>query len=85
MGKTAIITLLLDNDVDPSEKSNDGSVLHRAVLSDNAEIIQLVLGKIKAEKGINAFQKNINVKDKDGDTPLIWAVQLKKYKPWKPY
>lgn len=75
-GNIEIMRYLVAEGANVLAESSQGSVLHQAVLSNNARVIRYLLIKIK-EKSLTNYQKNTSPTDKEGNTPLMWAVKVK--------
>jgi len=68
-----MVRLLLDNGAKPELKDLHGSnVLHHAALSANTSIIQLLIERVSLDQ--------INVKNKDNQTPCIMALEAGRIK-----
>lgn len=71
-GHEQVVELLLEHGADFTARNNHDSVLHAAVSSGNIKIAKLILKKIRSN---HDFQKYIDLKDTEGDTPLMWAAE----------
>ena len=72
-GFKELVKLLLTNGADVLARNNHDTVLHRAVSSNNKEVIELILDKIKEKR--NDIEPYINAPDTEGDTLLMWAAE----------
>jgi ankyrin repeat protein len=77
-GYAEAVKILLDNGEDFLARNDHDTVLHQAVHSNNTEIIELILTKIKEkfDKDEAEMYVHINAQDTEGDTPLMWAAEI---------
>ena len=78
-----LIKLLLTNGANILARNNSDTVLHQIVSSDDIEIIELILKKIKGKE--DDIEPYINAPDTEGDTPFMWAAETAKINVAKYY
>lgn len=69
-----MIKVLLEYGADCTKSNNHDSILHQAVASKTTKIAELIIENIKKSHKED-FGKYINVRDAEGDTPLMWAAE----------
>lgn len=75
-GRLNVVEKLLSLNADALSKNKHDTILHRATMSGNVEVIKKIINKIKTQfANTPRIQQALNAGDKEGDTPLIWAVQ----------